>query len=340
MENQSTKVSKKKNKFRVYIPLFSIIIIVIIIGWLWYRDYSKYISTDDAYIESDNVSVSSKILGRITTEFADEGDSVKKGMLLALLDSTDLVAQRNQAIALKNQAITTKSQTEASYQFDQENIKILQVNLDKTKEDFERAKNQYQGNIISKESYDHSAKALETATAQLNASITALTVSKAKIESSASAVKTADAQVALIETQLKNTKLYAPMDGIVAKRWLLPGDIATSGQSIFTLTNNEKYWVIVYLEETKISKIHIGQKVLFKIDAFSGVTFSGKIFSTGSNTASQFSLIPPNNASGNFTKVTQRVPIKISITDAENGAPITSFKFLAGMSAEVKIIKD
>lgn len=339
MEKQTTVGAKKKVRYKVYIPMFSVIAIVLILGWLWYKEYSKYISTDDAYIESDNVSVSSKILGRIATEYADEGDSVKKGMLLAILDSTDLIAQKNQAIALKEQAITTKSQTEASYNYDEGSIKVLQVSLDKAKEDFDRAKAQYEGKIISKETYDHSAKALEAATAQLNASIINLSVSKAKIESSASAIKSAEAQVALIEAQLKNTKLYAPMDGIIAKRWLLPGDIATSGQSIFNITNNEKFWVIVYLEETKISKIHIGQKVLFKIDAFSGVDFNGKIYNTGSNTASQFSLIPPNNASGNFTKVTQRVPIKISIDGIENGGRITSFKFLAGMSAEVKIIK-
>jgi len=338
METQTTV--KKKNKFRVYIPMLSVIIIVLTLGWFWYREYSKYISTDDAYIESDNVSVSSKILGRIAAEYVDEGDSVKKGMLLAVLDSTDLVAQENQAIALKNQAIATKSQTESSYEYDNESLKVLQVSLDKAKEDYERAKTQYGGNIITKEAYEHSAKALEAATAQLNASAAALSVSRAKIESSASAIKTAEAQVSLIEAQLKNTKLYAPLDGIIARRWLLPGDIVTSGQSIFTITNNEKYWVIVYLEETKISQIHIGQKAFFNIDAFLGVKFNGKIFSIGSNTASQFSLIPPSNASGNFTKVTQRVPVKISIDGTENGDKITSFKFLAGMSAEIKIVKD
>ncbi|MEI6852467.1 MAG: HlyD family secretion protein, partial [Bacteroidota bacterium] len=79
---------------------------------------------------------------------------------------------------------------------------------------------------------------------------------------------------------------------------------------------------------------------LFKVDAFSDIEFNGKIFSIGANTASQFSLIPPNNASGNFTKVTQRVPIKISIDGTEKGEQINTFKFLAGMSAEVKIIKD
>jgi membrane fusion protein (multidrug efflux system) len=306
---------------------------------MWYKNYLKYISTDDAYIESDNVSVSSKILGRIAIEYGEEGDSVKKGMLLAELDSTDLIAQKNQAIALKDQAVSTKSQSEASYKYDQETVKVLEVSLSKAQEDYDRAKTQYDGNVITKESYDHSKKALEVSQAQLDAAKSALDVSKAKIESSSSAIKSSEAQVKLTETQLKNTKLYAPMAGIIAKRWLLPGDITAPGQSVFTITNNNKFWVNIYLEETKISQIHVGQKARFTVDAFSGITFIGKIFSIGSNTASQFSLIPPNNASGNFTKVTQRVPVKISIDGTEEGAKISSFRFLAGMSVEVKILK-
>ena len=108
----------------------------------------------------------------------------------------------------------------------------------------------------------------------------------------------------------------------------------------FTITNNKNFRVIIYLEETKIAQIHMGQKSRFTVDAFSGNTFTGKIYSIGSNTASQFSLIPPSNASGNFTKVTQRVPVKISIDGTEEGNKVSSFRFLAGMSVVVKIIKD
>ena len=339
MENQSKGAEKKRKKFIRYIPLIAVVIIIVTLGWMWYRNYLKYISTDDAYIESDNVSVSSKIIGRISEEYVDEGDTVKKGMLLAVLDSTDLLAQKAQSSALKDQSVTTKAQSEASYKYDKESIKVLKVSLDKAQEDFDRAKIQYDGNVITKETYDHLSKALESAQALYDASKSALEVSKAKIESAASAIKTAEAQVALIETQLKNTKLYAPMNGIIAKRWLLPGDVTSTGQSIFTITNNKNFRVIIYLEETRIAQIHLGQNVKFKVDAFSGITFTGKIYSIGCNTASQFSLIPPSNASGNFTKVTQRVPVKISIDGTESGESISSFRFLAGMSVEVKIIK-
>ena len=80
------------------------------------------------------------------------------------------------------------------------------------------------------------------------------------------------------------------MNGIVAKRWLLTGDIVQPGQSLYTVINNQKLWVVVYLEETKLSEIRIGQKVLFTIDALPGEEFNGKVFSIGSNTASLFSF--------------------------------------------------
>jgi membrane fusion protein (multidrug efflux system) len=339
MEKQTDSAKPKRKKFGVYIPLTIVVIIVLAFGWHWYKNYMKYISTDDAYIESDNVSVSAKILGRIANEYVDEGDSVKKGMLLADLDSNDLLAQKFQALALKEQAISTKAQTEATYKYDQESIKVQEIAQEKAQEDFDRSKTQYDGNVITKEAYDHAKKTLESAKAAYIAAQTALTVSKAKIASAEAAINSAEAQVALIETQLKNTRLYAPMDGVVAKRWLMQGDVISASQSIFTITNNKKFWIVVYLEETQIAKVHEGQNVQFTVDAYSDVTFTGKIFSIGSNTASKFSLIPPNNASGNFTKVTQRVPIKISIDAAEDGSAIGSYHFLAGMSAEVKIIK-
>ena len=339
MENRAESVKPKRKKIGVYIPLAIVVILVIAFGWHWYTNYMKYISTDDAYIESDNVSVSSKIMGRIAGEFVNEGDSVKQGMLLCVLDSTDLLAQESQAMALKEQAITSKAQFEAALKYDEESPKVLKVNLDKAQEDFDRAKIQFEGNVMTKETYDHLKKALEAAQAQYDASQSALDVSKAKIESSEAAIKSAEAQVALIETQLKNTKLYAPMGGIVAKRWLLPGDVTSSGQSVFTITNDKNFRVIIYIEETRIAQLHIGQEARFTIDAFQGIKFTGKVYNIGSNTASQFSLIPPSNASGNFTKVTQRVPVKISIDGTEDGAKTSSFKFLAGMSVVVKIIK-
>ena len=340
MGNVKNQEEEKKG-LKVYIPLIVIVLLVFGGVWYWYRDYSKYISTDDAYIDADRVAIGSKILGRISKEYASEGDSVKKGMLLAEIDSTELFAQRKQAIASKNQFIASAKQAEAKYLLDEESVKVQKINFQRTKDDITRAKVQFDGGVITKEQFEHIQKANESAQAQLDAAQTQLVVSKAQIASSQASVENADAQIGLTEAQLRNTKLYAPFEGVVARRWLLAGDIAQPGQSIFTVTNNKQLWVIIYIEETNLQKIKIGQKAIFTVDAFSDVKLSGSVFYIGSNAASQFSLIPPSNASGNFTKTTQRIPVKISIDKAEskNGEP-ASVKLISGMSVMMKLVKE
>jgi membrane fusion protein (multidrug efflux system) len=330
---------KKKSRLKVYIPLVLVILIVLVLALYWYIDYSKYVSTDDAHVDSDQVSVSSKIMGRIVHLYGDEGDSVKAGELLAELDSSDLVAQKNQIYAMKEQTISSKTQADAKYNFDRQNIKALEVNVQKSLDDYNRAKDQFSKDVISKEQFEHIQKAYESAKAQLEAANTQLSVSRAQIGSTIASIQNADAQIKVVETQLNNTRIYSPMNGIIAKRWLLPGDIVQPGQSIFTVTNDSNFWIAVYLEETKMEHIQLNQKATFTIDAFPGKTFYGKVFFIGSNTASEFSLIPPNNASGNFTKVTQRVPLKISIEGTEEGDKPGSFKLASGMSAVIKIKK-
>ena len=329
----------EKTKLRVYIPLALICIIVIVGGWFWYRDYSRYITSDDARVDADNISIGSKIIGRISAIYASEGDMVKQGTLLAVLDSSDLLAQRNQAFAVRDQALANLSQSEVKYSSDQKSIRVLEINLERTSEDLNRAKSQSEGGVITDEQFDHIKKAFETASAQLDAASALLMVSKSMVSSASASVETSYAQIKVVDTQLKNTRLFAPADGIIAKRWLLPGDVTQPGQSVFTLTINRNLWVSAYLEETKISDIYTGQNVRISIDAIPGVTFSGKVFLVGSSTASVFSLIPANNASGNFTKVTQRIPIRISIDNADNGKEMSSFNILSGMLVVVKIAR-
>jgi membrane fusion protein (multidrug efflux system) len=283
--------------------------------------------------------VSPKILGRISQLFVDEGDSVKTGELIAVLDSTDLIAQRDQAVAGKTVAEASVVQAKAKYQFDLQNNKVLEILLKKAQDDFDRAKKQYEGTVIPQEQFDHARKALETAEAQLNAAKSQVKVSGAQIVSAEAAVESANAQIKTIETQLGNTRLYAPCSGVIGKRWLLPGDIAQPGQLVFSVVNDKKLWVSVFLEETKLGNLRVGQPALFTVDTYPGATFRGKIMTIGANTAAQFSLIPANNASGNFTKVTQRVPLKISIDSVEGSEKLSAYHLLSGMSVIVKIIR-
>jgi len=334
------KKGQNSKRWKVYIPASIIVLAVIMASAYWYSNYRKYVSSDDAYLDADRVTVGPKILGRIVSLYADEGDSVKQGMLLAELDSTELQAQLMQNRALRDQSLAGLHQAEAKLKLDEETLGLQEIAFQKANDDYERSETQYEGGVITREQFDHSQKAWESAKVQLNIARSQLAVTRTQIAGGKASVEQSEAQANLIQVQLRNTHIYSPSDGVVAKRWLLSGDVVQPGQSIFTVTRASKLWVTVYLEETKLARIKVNQSALFTIDGVPNYTFHGHVFFIGSNTASQFSLIPANNAAGNFTKITQRVPLKISIDELSSGPDLLKkYHLLSGMSVEVKIIR-
>lgn len=323
----------------VYLPVLLVVILVVAGGVYWYIDYLRYVSTDDAFIEYYTVTTGPKIMGRIIKLNAVEGDEVKKGELLFELDSTDLVSQKEHLKAVIMQTEAKVEEAKAQYALTGEQIKVLEINESKAREDFGRAEKQFKGEVITKEAYDHAVKDLEAARARLQSGKKELDLAAAAQKSAVASVQAARAQVSIVESQLADTRVYAPADGVIAKRWLLPGDIAQAGQSVFSMIETRENWVQVYLEETKLEGIHEGSQSEYTIDAYPDVTFEGKVYFIGSSTESQFSLIPPNNASGNYTKVTQRIPVKISIDRTQDGKAPDQFHLLSGMSAVVKIFR-
>jgi membrane fusion protein (multidrug efflux system) len=299
-EIESVPIYRKK---RILIPLF-IFIIIGAIAWYWYIGHKGYVSTDDAFIDADKATISSKIPGRIINLKFAEGDTIKMGQVLSVLDTSDLKAQEKQFIAATINA--------------NESITLAKVNLEKDKDDFARAQSQYRDNIITKEQYDHSAKALDAAQAEYNISLTKPAMSKAQQE--------------VVKAQLKNSTIYSPIDGVIARKWILEGDVVQQGQPIFTIFDMKNIWITAQFEETRLALVTMGAQVEISVDTYPDIKFSGKVIQIGSNTASQFSLIPPNNASGNFTKVTQRVPVKISIDKGNSNVNL-----LPGMSVEVRV---
>ena len=295
--------------FKLVIPLFVVILGGAIAAYFWYMGTREYVTTDDAFIDANRVAVSTKILGRIDTLAASEGDTVHAGQVLVRLDDIDLRAQQIQA--------------RTSLALAQENIGLANVSLQRAETDFKRAAAQMKDNIITKEQYDHAQSELESAKARYSISIAQSNAAKA--------------QMGIIETQLRNTIITSPMNGVVSKRWALPGDVVSPGQPVFTVYDLQNIWVTANLEETSIGILRSTDKVEISVDAYPDVKFSGQVLQIGTNTASQFSLIPPNNASGNFTKVTQRVPVKISIKPTDGQKEKSHVELLPGMSVEVKV---
>ena len=308
-ERRPTRGTRLHRKKRVLIPAFLMLVVAVLVVFYWYNYLRGYVATDDAVIDSDAVTIGSKILGRIVALNAAEGDSVKAGQLLVQIDDSDLKAQEAQA--------------RAALDYVQQNVSVAKIALDRAQDDFDRASIQYNDHVITREQFDHARKALEMTQAQQAVAL--------------SQVKASQAQLAVLETQLTNTRIIAVASGVVAKKWVVPGDIVQAGQPIFTLYDLNDIWVTANFEETKLASIHPGDSVQISIDAFPDRQLTGTVELIGAATGSQFSLIPPNNASGNFTKVTQRVPVKIAFANLDNNHPAGRLALLPGMSVEVKI---
>jgi len=293
---------------RVIIPLAILVALALGGAWYWYVNLRGYITSDDAYVDANRVAISSKILGRVARLAVDEADSVTAGEVLVTLDSTDLSAQMAQATAALALA--------------RESVTLSRVNLARAQDDFRRADQQFKTAVITKEQYDHARSALDAAGAELGISV--------------SRVGTAQAQVGVVRAQLDNCTIVSPVNGKVAKRWVLQGDVVQPGQPVFTVYDGSQIWVTANLEETNLGALKLGDDVGISVDSYPDRIFGGKVFQFGGSTAAQFSLIPPNNASGNFTKVTQRVPIKISIEERTPGVASRAV-LLPGMSVEIRI---
>jgi membrane fusion protein (multidrug efflux system) len=308
-ERRPTAGSALHRKKRVFIPALLMVVVAAVVVFYWYNYLRGYVATDDAVIDCDAVTISSKILGRVVELNADEGDSVKAGEVLVRIDDSDLKAQEAQA--------------QAALDYVQQNVLVARIALDRARDDLDRATIQHNDNVITREQFDHTRKALEMAQAQQAVAL--------------SQVKASQAQLAVIETQLTNTSIIAVASGVVARKWVVPGDIVQAGQPIFTLYDLSDVWVTANFEETKLASIHRGDSVEISVDAFPDRKLTGTVELISAAAASQFSLIPPNNASGNFTKVTQRVPVRIAFANLDTGDPGGRLVLLPGMSVEVKI---
>jgi membrane fusion protein, multidrug efflux system len=305
MASKKSLVKKK----RFWIPTIVVLLGAAVVVGYWYTYLRGYITTDDAFVDGDPVSISSKITGRIVQLNAADGDTVTQGQLLVQLDDSDLRAQEAQA--------------QAGLEYAQQSVGLAEVNLQKAQEDLNRSTAQFKESIIPQEQFDHAKRAVDLARAQKKVALAQVNNSQSQIE--------------VIRTQLQNTKIVASSTGVVARKWVMSGDIIQPGQPVFTIYDLGNLWVTAYFEETKIENMKLGSPVEVEVDAYPNYKFVGKVTLIGAAAASRFSLIPPNNASGNFTKVTQRVPVKIGLDEAQLRGNDPDHRLLPGMSVEVKV---
>ena len=274
-------------------------------------------------------------------QYAWEGDTVKAGTILAELDSSTVVAQLQEAVARREEMVANLKLDKENLNTAIKNLSLAEIDYHQAEVNYRRDKKLYGSDAVSQETFQNTEDTYKSAAIKVDVAKDQIKISQARIAAGEAAIVSANAAIESTRVSLGYYRITAPVDGVIAKRWSLPGDIIQPGQTLFTINEGKDLWVAVYLEETKFDHIRMGQPAIFTLDAFPDLTFSGKIFYIGTNTASEFSLIPPNNASGNYTKVAQRIPLKISIDKTVGKKDkVEKPKLVSGMSATVKIEKE
>ena len=331
----------KKGERKKIIFLIIFIIVAIVAAVLWWLNYRKYISTDDANLDTYRVSVAAQVPGQVTRLLVMEGDTVKRGDLLLALDDSVALARVRQAEAQREQQVAQLASQRVNLTTARKELKIAALTEQLNLENYQRAKAQYERSVIPLEKFQDVEQAWKSSRLQTEIARDRFPVIEAGIKATEAAIRATEAIIASARAELGYYQVTAPADGIIGKRWVLPGDMVEAGQTALTLNRGTDIWVAVYLEETKFKEIYLGQRARFTLDAYDKLTFEGRVYYVGDNTASEFALVPPNNASGNFTKVTQRIPLKISIDKVEgDDGQKARVKLVSGMSATVKIVKE
>ncbi|MFL9484699.1 HlyD family secretion protein [Chitinophagaceae bacterium LWZ2-11] len=346
-EHQEPK--KKKSPVRLII----IGLLIIVGGYFGYKKLHYAIThetTDNAQIETQIQPVLPRVAGYVKTINVKDYDSVKAGELLVELDDAELQAQLEEMQADYDQSEVDIVNAKAalnnalvSLNVNKGNITISDIKSQKSLDDYNRDQKLYQAEAITKKQLDESKFQYETAVKTLENTKNDLGSAQSRIAVLQSAVTKAEAAMGVKKAKIDQeklkisyTKVYAPASGKIGKKNVSEGQFVQAGTPLFSIVNDSTYWVIANFKENQLEHLTPGKQVDVEVDAYPDLKLTGTIQSVSDATGAKFSLLPPDNASGNFVKVTQRVPVKILINDVDKHRSILRAGLSVFISAEIK----
>jgi len=292
-----------------------------VIGYLRYRD--THIITDDAFIDGNVHYVTPQIPGKVAEVLVSDNQQVEKDQVLVKLDTADIEAQLNTARqnldVVKNQvAGQLASMNVIGAQMRQ--LAAQRVYISKEKE---RISNLLEMGAVPANDYDKLIAQWDGVNAQIDAGRKqkrqiGTAVGPKGPDGKVAAIRLAEAQIAQLELQLDHAVIKAPIAGYVTRKSISVGQVIAAGQPIMAIVSPGDMWITANYKETDLTNVRPGQPVVFKVDTYPGVKFRGEVDSIMAGTGAVFSLLPPENATGNYIKVVQRIPVKIKITDMDN----------------------
>jgi membrane fusion protein (multidrug efflux system) len=305
------------------------------------------VSTDDAYVQADNSSIAPKISGYIKDVLVADNQSVKAGDVLARIDDRDYVTALDQAKADVDAARADVAAKQASLDTQQSLIAAASatVDVDRANETFAEENDKRYANLATNgaagvQIAQQAAAQIIAARATIARDSASLTAAQKQVDILKAQVAQAQATLAhdqavqnQAELNLSYASIIAPVDGVVGNRTLRIGQYVQAGTQLMTVVPTSAVYVIANYKETQLTDVHAGQPVDVEVDMFPGKVYHGHVDSLAPASGQEFALLPPDNATGNFTKVVQRIPVKITI-DADSAA---SGDLRPGMSVQPSI---
>jgi membrane fusion protein (multidrug efflux system) len=342
----STKKQEPKRFGRRRVMLVGVGLLILAAVTYWFVSNAGYETTDDATIEAHVIQVSPKISAHVKTVRFDDNYQVKRGELLIELDPRDYEVALASAVAnlasVRSKLIESEAQqnmAQAGLGQAKADLASAQATAENAESDFTRNEQLYKTHVIDRREYDASAAQAKSVTANMESASKKAASQEAQVGlasaqhvTAAAEVKQAEAQVQQAQLQLSYARIFAPFDGKVTRKSVEPGNYVQPGQTLFSLVPPE-VWVVANFKETQLKKMKVGQSVSVRVDAIPGRDFKAHVESLQVGTGSRFTLLPPENATGNFVKVVQRVPVKIVFDES----PANLERLWAGESVEPKV---
>jgi len=349
-DNPTDKVSNRKKG----LTIVGVLVAAVATVWGSYQFfYGKYhISTDNAYVAGNIIQITPQVSGTVVSIQADETDFVKAGELLVKIDSTDAKVALEQARAQLEQTIRDVKTLFANNEALRAQVNLRQADLTKAEVELARAQDDVKrrtpllnSGAVGQEEFNHVNAQLATARSMAQAAHSAVIAAKEQLQASLTQtdgttverhpnVERAVARYREAYLALERVELLSPIDGHIAKRGVQVGQRVQAGTPLMTIVSLNQLWVDANFKESQLQDIRIGQPVELSADVYGQkIVFHGKVAGLGAGTGSAFSLLPAQNATGNWIKVVQRVPVRITLEDAE----LVKHPLRVGLSMDVTI---
>jgi membrane fusion protein, multidrug efflux system len=353
-ENTSEAAEPRPKRRRLPLIIVGVLALGLAIWGLNRYLYSRHhVSTDNAQVDGHITLIAPRIAAFVNRILVDDNQHVQAGDTLVVLDDRDLKVRLEQAEAelrAAEAAVGTSGragQAQAEFQRSraeaasvQATVTAAQADYNKAAADLERYRKLAGQKIISAQQLDAAEADASAAAAKLEAARRQASAAGSQVSASGAAVRSADARLAAAQSAVDNARLQlsytyitAPVSGTVAKRNAEVGALVQVGQTLMSIVPDEEIWVTANLKETQLTHVRVGDHAEFTVDAYPGQKFEGRVESLSPATGARFALLPPDNATGNFTKVVQRVPVRIAVDQAED-SPVP---LRPGMSVDVTI---